>query len=173
MRLPANGDQYFFDNILASKHARDEFGFTPDRLELSEEGEEALFQWAFSKKREPEKTGDADDAINENVFQKAEDIRGWQKIARYDAKSGTTTFARRLSIASPDDATPVWRLEREAASHREQNTPIKALNDLLNGLKQIKLDTLIAQGEHLRPMLDQAVDQISKYIKFIDENGKE
>ena len=66
----------------------------------------------------------------------------------------------------------MWRLGREADSHREQNTPIKALNDLLNGLKQIKLDTLIAQGEHLRPMLDQAVEQIRKYIKFIDDNGE-
>lgn len=166
----ADGDQYYFDNILASKHARDEFGFTPDRLSLSEEGEEALFQWAFSKPKET--AGDDPDAINENIFQKAEDIRLWQKIARYDAKTGTTTLARRLSIATPEDATPVWRLGREADSHREQNTPIKALNDLLNGLKQIKVDTLIAQGEHLRPMLDQAVDQIGKYIKFIDENAK-
>lgn len=166
-----DGDQYFFDNILASKHARDEFGFTADRLELSEEGEEALFQWAFSKPRET--TGDDPDAINENVLQKAEDIRLWQKIARYDAKSGTTNLARRLSIATPEDATPVWRLGREADSHREQNTPIKALNDLLTGLKQIKLDTLIAQGEHLRPMLDQAVNQIGKYIKFIEDNAQE
>lgn len=163
-----DGDQYFFENILSSKHARDEFGFTPDRLQLSEEGEEALFQWAFSKPRES--TGDDPDAINENVLQKAEDIRLWQKIARYDAKTGTTNLARRLSIATPEDATPVWRLGREADSHREQNTPIKALNDLLNGLRQIKLDTLMAQGEHLRPMLDAAVDQIGKYIKFIDDN---
>lgn len=166
-----DGDQYFFDNILASKHARDEFGFTSDRLQLTDEGEEALFQWAFSKKRDT--TADDPDAINENVLQKAEDIRLWQKIARYDAKSGTTNLARRLSIATPEDATPVWSLEREAATHREQNTPIKALNDLLNGLKQIKLDTLIAQGEHLRPMLEQAVDQIGKYVKFIDDQGKE
>ena len=166
-----DGDQYFFDNILASKHARDEFGFTPDRLELTDEGEEALFQWAFSKPRET--TGDDPDAINENVLQKAEDIRLWQKVARYDAKTGTTNFARRLSVAQPEDAIPVWRLGREADSHREQNTPIKALNDLINGLKQIKLDTLMAQGEHLRPMLEQAVDQIGKYIKFIDDAGEE
>lgn len=166
-----DGDQYFFENILASKHARDEFGFTPDRLQLSDEGEEALFQWAFAKPRES--TGDDPDAINENVLQKAEDIRLWQKVARYDGKTGTTNFARRLSIAQPEDAIPVWRLGREADSHREQNTPIKALNDLINGLKQIKLDTLMAQGEHLRPMLEQAVEQIGKYIKFIDEAGDE
>ena len=165
------GDQYFFDNILANKHARDEFGFTSDRLHLTEEGEEALFQWAFAKPRKS--TGDDRDAENENVFQKAEDIRLWQKVARYDAKAATTNFARRLSISSPEDAIPVWRLEREAASHREQNTPIKALNDLLNGLRQIKLDTLILQGEHLKPMMEEAIDQISKYIKFIDENAPE
>lgn len=166
-----DGDQYFFENILASKHARDEFGFTPDRLHLTEEGEEALFKWAFAKKRPS--TGDDKDAENENVFQKAEDIRLWQKVARYDAKTKTTNFARNLSIAEPDDAIAVWRLNREADTHRAQNTPIKALNDLINGLKQIKLDTLMAQGEHLRPMLEQAVDQIGKYIKFIDEAGEE
>lgn len=162
------GDQYYFDNILANAHARNEFGFTPDRLHLTEEGEEALFKWAFSKKRET--TGDDKDAINENVFQKAEDIRAWQKIARYDAKAGTTNFARRLSISDPDDATPVWRLNREADSHREQNTPVKALNDLLNGLKQVKLDTLLAQGEHIKPMMEEAVAQIQKFVKFIDDN---
>ncbi|MBB5987872.1 hypothetical protein [Sphingobium lignivorans] len=162
------GDQYYFDNILASTHARNEFGFTPDRLQLTDEGEEALFKWAFSKKRET--TGDDPDAINENVFQKAEDIRLWQKIARYDAKTGTTNFSRRLSISEPDDATPVWRLNREADSHREQNTPVKALNDLLNGLKQIKLDTLLMQGEHIKPMMEEAVAQIQKFVKFIDDN---
>lgn len=164
-----DGDQYYFENILNNKHARDEFGFTDDRLELTDEGEAALFKWAFSKVRKS--TGDDKDAINENVFQKAEDIRLWQKVSRYDAKTGTTNFARRISIAEPDEATPVWRLNREADSHREQNTPIKALNDLINGLKQIKLDTLMAQGDHLKPMLEQAVEQIGKYIKFIDDNA--
>lgn len=165
------GDQYYFDNILSNKHARDEFGFTDDRLHLTEEGEEALFQWAFSKQRKS--TGDDRDAENENVFQKAEDIRLWQKVARYDAKTKTTNFARSLSISDPTDATPVWRLEKEAAAHREQNTPVKKLNDLLNGLRQMKLDTLILQGDHLKPMLEQAIEQIGKYIKFIDENTPE
>jgi len=162
------GDQYYFDNILANTFARNEFGFDSDSLRLTDEGEEALFQWAFSKKRDT--TGDDLDAVNENVFQKAEDIRLWQKISRYDAKTGVTNFARRLSIASPEDATPVWRLSREADSHREQNTPVKALNDLLNGLKQIKLDTLLAQGEHIKPMMEEAVAQINKFVKFIDDN---
>lgn len=165
------GDQYYFDNILANKHARDEFGFTDDRLHLTEEGEEALFKWAFSKPRKS--TGDDRDAENENIFQKAEDIRLWQKVARYDAKTKTTNFARSLSIATPDDATPVWNLEKEAAAHREQNTPIKKLNDLLNGLRQMKLDTLLMQGEHLKPMLQEAIEQIGKYIKFIEENAPE
>jgi hypothetical protein len=70
------GDQHYFDEILANPHARNEFGFTSDRLHLTEEGEEALFKWAFAK---PKKTpGDAVDAENENIFEKAEDIRVWQ-----------------------------------------------------------------------------------------------
>lgn len=169
-RLSA-GDQYFFDNILASPHARAEFGFTPDRLHLTDEGEAALFKWAFSKPRKS--AGDDPDAENENVFEKAEDIRIWQKIARYDAKSSTTNFARRLNIANPDDAIPVRSLASEMDAHREQNTPVKALNDLLNYLKQLKVDTLLVQGEHLKPMMEEAIEQIGKYIKFIDENAAE
>lgn len=165
------GDQYFFDNILASPHARTEFGFTPDRLHLSEEGEAALFKWAFAKPRKS--AGDDPDSENENVFEKAEDIRIWQKVARYDAKSGTTNFARRLSIANPEDAIPVRTLASEMDAHREQNTPVKALNDLLNYLKQLKVDTLLVQGEHLKPMMEAAIDQIEKYIHFIDENSGE
>lgn len=164
------GDQYYFDNILASPHARTEFGFTPDRLHLTEDGEEALFQWAFVKAR-GKSAGDDPDAESENVFEKAEDIRIWQKIARYDAKTGTTNFARRLTIASPQDAIPVRTLLSEMNAHREQNTPIKALNDLLNYLKQLKVDTLLLQGEHLKPMMEEAIDQIGKYINFIDENA--
>jgi type VI protein secretion system component VasF len=78
-----------------------------------------------------------------------------------------------LSIATPDDAIPVRTLLSEANAHREQNTPIKALTDLLNYLKQIKVDTLLVQGEHLRPMFVDAIAQIEKYIKVIDENAKE
>lgn len=165
------GDQYFFDNILASPHARAEFGFTPDRLFLTDEGEAALFKWAFSKPRRA--AGDDPDAENENVFEKAEDIRIWQKIARYDAKTGTTNFARRLNLAHPEDAIPVRSLASEMDAHREQNTPIKALDDLLNYLKQLKADTLLVQGEHLRPMMNTAVEQLQKYMKFIDENASE
>ena len=166
-----SGDQYFFDNILASPHARSEFGFSPDRLHLTDEGETALFKWAFSKPRKS--AGDDPDAENENIFEKAEDIRIWQKVARYDAKSGTTNFARRLNLANPEVAIPVRSLAGEMDAHREQNTPVKALNDLLNYLKQLKVDTLLVQGEHLKPMMEAAIDQIGKYIKFIDENTPE
>lgn len=164
-------DQYFFDNILANKHAREEFGFKPDDLELSDEAEAALFKWAFAKPRKGDP--DDEDAINENVFQKAEDIRLWQKIARYDAgeAKGLTNFAGQLSIAKPDGATPVWQINRQADSHRERNTPIKAFEELLKGLKELKVDTLLVQAEHLRPMLKEAAKQVKKYIDVIDKHA--
>ena len=165
------GDQHYFDEILANPRARDAFEFTSDRLHLTEEGEQALFDWAFAKPRKS--SGEDRDAESENVFEKAEDIRIWQKVARYDAKTGTTNFASRLNIANPEDATPVRTLASEMNTHREQNTPIKALNDLLNYLKQLKVDTLLVQGEHLKPMMEAAIEQIAKYIKFIDENASE
>ncbi|HET9637663.1 MAG TPA: hypothetical protein VFP12_00480 [Allosphingosinicella sp.] len=161
-----DGDQYFFDNILSNKHARDEFGFSPNSLRLSEEGEEALFQWAFAKQRSG--GGDDDEAINENVFQKAEDIRIWQRISRYDSKTGVTNFAKRLSVANPGDAVAVWRLEREQLAHREKNTPIKTLDDLLKALKDLKADTLKAQASHLRPMFAEIAEKVHNYLHMID-----
>ncbi|RYY11688.1 MAG: hypothetical protein EON55_13755 [Alphaproteobacteria bacterium] len=167
-------DQYYFDNILKSPHARVAFDFKPDDLELSDQAEAALFKWAFSKPRGGA-GGDDEEAVNENVFQKAEDIRLWQKVARYDASDGmgVTNFANRLNIQKPEGATPVWRLEREAASHRERNTPVKAFDELLKGLKDLKLDTLLMQAEHLRPMLVEARKQVERYIKVIDQNTED
>ena len=160
-----DGDQYFFDNILSNKVAREEFGFGSDRLHLSEEAEEALFLWAFAK---PRANGGGDgDAMNDNVLQKAEDIRSWQRIARYDAKTGVTNFAKRLSVSQPDDAIPIWQLETEQQAHRIKNTPVKTFADLLKALKDLKADTLKGQANLLRPMLEEIAQQVEGYLQMV------
>ena len=161
-----DGDQYYFDNILASTYARNAFGFGPTDLQLSEQSEEALFQWAFAKKRGA--SADDPEAENENVFQKAEDIRIWQRISRYDAKTGVTNFAKRLDVSAPEDAISVSRIETEQKQHKEKSTPIQTLDKLLKTLKELKADTLKAQGAHLRPMLDEIAEQVQGYIQMIE-----
>ncbi len=159
-----DGDQYFFDNILASKHARDQFGFGPKDLHLSEEGEAALFAWAFAKKRQG--GGDDYDSPNENVFQKAEDIRIWQSLARYDNKN-STRFADRLDVSSPEDAIPVWQIRRQKDDHKEQKTPVRTLEALLDALKELKADSLLAQSTILEPMLEQIAQQVGGYLDMM------
>lgn len=160
----ADGDQYFFDNILASKHARDQFGFGPKDLHLSEEGEAALFAWAFAKKRQG--GGDDYDSPSENVFQKAEDIRVWQSLARYD-KQNSTKFADRLDVTNPEDAVPVWQVRRQKDDHKEKKTPVKTLEALLGALKELKADSLLAQSNILEPMLDQIAQQVGGYLDMM------
>jgi hypothetical protein len=163
-----DGDQYFFDNILASKRARDQFGFGPNDLHLSEEGEAALFAWAFAKKRQV--SSDEHDSPNENVFQKAEDIRMWQSLARYD-RANSTKFADRLDVSNPEDAIPVWRLHRERLDHKEKKTPIKTLESLLGALKELKAESLLAQAVILEPMLEEISQQVGGYLDLIKGKG--
>lgn len=166
-----DGDQYFFDNILIHKHARDEFGFGKRDLHLAEEGEEALFQWAFAKPRQG--AGDDEDAENENIFQKAEDIRAWQKIARYDAKTGVTNFAKRLQVGSPGEAIPVWRLAVSQGAHKEQNTPVKTLSDLAKALKELKADTLQDQAGVLLPLLNEIASRVNGFKEMAEAATQE
>ncbi|RVU18495.1 hypothetical protein [Methylobacterium oryzihabitans] len=159
-----DGDQYFFDNILASKHARDQFGFGPKELNISDEGEAALFAWAFAKKRQA--GGDDYDSPNENVFQKAEDIRVWQSLARYDKQNGTK-FADRLDVSNPEDAIPLWQIRRQKDDHKEKKTPVRTLESLLSALKELKADSLLAQSAILEPMLDEIAQQVSGYLDMM------
>jgi hypothetical protein len=157
-------DQYFFSQILDNKVARDAFKFESTDLTLSESGEEALFQWAFSKKRDRRKSDDEDS----NVFQKAEDMRIWQRIYNYDKKTGVTQFHKQLDIESPIDADPIRVIEARKNLHREVNTPLRTLEDLLDALKGLKGETIIEQAEHLRPLLQQAGKRVKKYLKMIE-----
>ncbi|MBB5747053.1 hypothetical protein [Brevundimonas variabilis] len=167
-----DGDQYFFDLILAHKHAREEFGFESRDLNLKDDAEEALFQWAFSQPRNGA-GGDEEDDKSANVFQKAEDIRAWQKIARYDAQTGFTNFARRLQISAPSEAIPIWRLAIAQGAHKEQNTPVKTLSDLAKALKELKADTLQAQATMLLPILRDISNQVNSFREMAETAAQE
>ncbi|WP_198528630.1 hypothetical protein [Comamonas thiooxydans] len=162
-----DSDHYFFTEILDHPYARDKFGFSKDKLKLENEFAEALFKWAFSKPRNA-KNGDDDieEPKNQNVFYKAESIRAWANIAKYDNKK-KTTFAAQLDPEKPDQAPSLRSVEFEVSQHREQTSPIDALTLVSKALKEIKAETLISQEDHLKPILQEISAQVKLYLAMI------
>lgn len=164
-RLPegesfSDEDHYFFELILQNSYPKEQFSFTKDALRLPPESEEVLFQWAFSKPR----SGKEDE--NENIFYKAESVRLWNQMATYDGNA-RTNFAKQLDVNAPEEARPIRVIEAEFLQHKTQRTPIEALSSLLNTLQDLKVDTLVSQQEHLRPILAKISQLVSTYEKMM------
>lgn len=164
-RLPSgeqfsDEDQYFFELILQNELPRKQFEFDKNDLQLSEEMEEVLFKWAFQLPR-----GDGDE--NPNILYKAESVRLWNQMKRYDNSKGTT-FADQLNVSDPDSATPVKRLEAEYLAHKAQVSPVETVQSLLDSFRNLKVDTLMSQASHLRPMLEEFKNRAQNYLKMID-----
>jgi hypothetical protein len=153
-------DHYFFELILQNAYPKEQFSVTKDALRLPPESEEVLFQWAFSKPR----SGKEDE--NENIFYKAESVRLWNQMATYDGKA-RTNFAKQLDVNAPEEARPIKVLEAEFLQHKTQRTPIDTLSSLLNTLQDLKVDTLVSQQEHLRPILGKISQLVSTYEKMM------
>lgn len=156
-----DSDQYFFVNILQSKYAREQMEFGKEDLKLSEKAEEALFEWAFSKKRGPKS--------NENVFQIAEDIgsKGWQGLANYDGKNGTK-FADELDIDDPKKAATMEELVHRRNSHKRATSPMQTLASLVEAFEKLPAVNLATQGEMLEPMLLQVRDAADRFLDMIN-----
>ena len=154
-------DQYFFENILQNKYVWEQFGFSADRLHLPAEAEEALFLWAFKL---PRKNQDEDE--NPNIFYKAENIRLWAAMARYDNKHGTS-FASQFDVTNPQDARPMRQVEAEFLHHKSRRTPVDTLTSLLEALHGLRADTMISQSGHLEPVLLEIDRLTRKYLKMM------
>lgn len=163
-------DHYFFEQILQSRFTQEQFEFGKDALELGEEGAEALFQWGFSKPRTKSDESD-EDFINENVFYKAESVGLWSKMNAYDAKKGTS-FASLLDVNDPSKATPVRTIEAQYLAHRARRSAIDTLDSLRKALQELKVDTLVAQRDHLHPLLEEILERVSLYKKMMDVAGE-
>lgn len=168
-RLPegesfSDSDQYFFENILQNKYPQDQFGFSKDRLYLPEESEEALFIWAFSKPRKSEDK-------NPNILYKAENIRLWNEMAKYDAEHGTG-FATLFDVNAPEQAGKPMRLvEAEYLHHKARQTPLNTLQSLLDALKELKGETMVTQAEYLRPTLQEIADLADHYLRMMEADA--
>jgi hypothetical protein len=153
-------DQYFFENILQNKYAADQLGFNKDDLYLGDEAEEVLFKWGFRHPRV--KAGDS-----KNILRKAEDIRVWARMKRYDDEKGTS-FAAGLDPEHPDDATPMEQLDAKFQLHKAQISPVDTLRDLLDSFGKLKADSLMTQAAHIRPMMAEVIQRATGYLAMID-----
>ena len=157
-------DHYFFALLLKHSHPRKEFGFEKTDLHLKPEMEEVLYKWAFAKPR-----GDEDE--NPNVFYKAENIRAWDQMKKYDGKK-QTDFAAEFNVEEPDSAPPMRRVEAEWLSHKAYVSPLDTIESLMDRLKELQAGTLMSQASHLRPMIKQMIDQGEIYLKMLDAVGE-
>jgi hypothetical protein len=153
-RLPegetiVDNDQAFFSQLLEPGLPRERFGIHDDDLTLRPEMEEVLFCWAFSRLRHP-----ADGAANPNVLRGPDDIRLWNRVARYDAQHHTT-FAQALDPARPEQARRMAELEVEYLAHRCQQSPIDTLRELIGKLKRVDVGMLRERREEIVPLVEE------------------
>lgn len=155
----SDADQYYFEMILQNKFAQTQFDFGKEDLHLSEEAERVLFQWAFAHPRES-----ADES--KNILRKAEDIRLWARIKRYDENNGTS-FHARLDVENPENAESMAKVEAAFLTHKNQISPLVTLQSLLDSFGDLKAETLMSQASHLKPLLEQAKNQAESYLTMI------
>src|SRR5262249_41360021 len=152
------GDHYYFSLILDSRYAADQFRFGKDDLRLSNKMEEVLFKGAFAKPHNAKPQTDEEESGN--VFYKAENIRQWNSMKTYDNKH-KTNFAAQLDVEKPDDPPPggFRQLELEYLQYKATRSPVEVIASLIGALKELKAPSLQSQASHLRPMLEQMVQQ--------------
>jgi hypothetical protein len=153
-------DQNYFLYLFEPGHAREQFGLSDADLWLSREGEEVLFAWAFAKPR-------AAEGENRNVFRAAEDVRLWNTIARYDDRHGTR-FSRRLDVGHPAKARPVAQMDLDWSAHRAQRSPVETLLALVESLRSMEVDTLVAAKDEIKPAIDELLVIGREYRSMLD-----
>ena len=160
-----DGDHYYFENILQNRYPQEQFGFTKDRLELPPESEKALFSWGFSKPRP------RNEDKNDNVFYKAENVRRWNEMARYDAANGTS-FGAQLDVLDPENANETMRImEANFLQHQARQTPMDNLSTLLTALKELRAETLLSQAEFLIPTLKVIGEVVDRYVTMMEADA--
>lgn len=163
-KLPPTGkltdeDQYFFELLLQNDYPGEKFGFDKTDLHLSPELEEVLFKWAFALPRPEGKD-------NPNKFYKAENIRLWQQLHKYDV-ANSTNFAKQFDVTDPDSAPPMTKVEAEYMQHKAKVSPLFTIDTLVNNLKTLPVDTLRSQASTLEPMIKEMIKTGNTFLKLI------
>jgi len=151
-------DQNFFLYLFEPGFAREQFGLDDGDLWLDREMEEIFFRWTFAKKRE----GD-----NRNILRSPEDIRTWNKLARYDERQ-KTHFSRMLDVRRPGAARPIAQAEADYTAHRANRTPLETIFSLIESMKEIQVETLLAAREEIRPAIAELMALSGDYLAMLD-----
>lgn len=152
-------DQNFFLYLFEPGHAREQFGVDDSDLWLDRDMEDVLFRWAFSKPRS--------ERDNRNVLRSPEDIRTWNKIARYDERQ-KTHFSRMLDVRRPGAARPMAQVEADFTAHRANRTPLETLLSLVDAMKGMEVETLLAARDEIRPAIAELLALGTDYLAMLD-----
>jgi hypothetical protein len=158
-------DHYFFSIIMEKPWLRGQFGVGDKDLQLDPDKEEVLFKWAFSKSRKDVGQHE-DDEKNPNILYKAEALRAWDKIKKYD-DDHKTGFHRRMDVEKPDEAVSMRKVTADYLNHKTQSRPMDTLKSLLAALKTLDSEELVANGTQLAPVLDEVKKAIDVRLKMI------
>ena len=153
-------DQNYFLYLFEPGYAREQFGLSDSDLWLARESEEVLFALGLREAARGE-------GENRNVFRAAEDVRLWNTVARYDDRHGTR-FSRRLDVRHPDKARPVAQMDLDWSAHRAQRSPIETLLALVESLRSMEVDTLVAAKEEIKPAIDEMLTLGKEYRAMLD-----
>jgi hypothetical protein len=159
-------DHYYFELLLKHAYPRKEFGFEKTDLHLKPEMEEVLYKWAFAKPRDRDEEDE-----NPNILFKAENIRLWDQMRKYDIKR-QTNFADNFSVDDPDSAPTMRKIEAEYLQHKAYVSPLDTISSLLEKLKELQVETLMSQASSLRPMIQQMIKEGETYLKMLDAVDK-
>lgn len=157
----APSDYYLFENIVRSPWVRQQFELTEQDLHIPSEREQVVFKWVFKHPRG--KT--ADD--NPNVFYRHENIRVWEQMQRYDEKN-KTSFAKRFNIEEADSAPRMHEVEAEYMAHKASRKPSDLLEQLLQQLGKLNVQTILTEGSFLQKQLERLHQQTGEVLRMIE-----
>lgn len=159
-------DHYFFSIIEERPFLRQEFGFDENVLQLEPEKEEVLFKWAFSKSRK-DVTEDNEEEKNPNILHKAEALKDWDKIKKYDDKH-KTGFHRQLDVENPDVGISMRRVKIAQLMHQARIQEPDIICELLTMVKNVTASELISNGTTLAPVLRELAETSRGYVRMIE-----
>ena len=129
---------------------------------MTEEAENAIFQWSFKKPR----TLKASD--NENIFPRHQMISELERIRNGGLKKEPKYYVTCYDIENTEDARPFDEVEAEYKNIIVKVTPDQTLSKVVERLNEIKAEDLRTLGEHVRPNLLAILEKAKSFIKMID-----
>ena len=85
----------------------------------------------------------------------------------------TTTATARASRAGstcaiPTRPVPVAQMDLDWSAHRAQRSPVETLLALVESLRSMEVDTLVAAKEEIRPAIDEMLTLGKEYRAMLD-----